>query len=92
VGVGLVIFSWWSDKPDLKRPGYTLILIGLILFFAFGAFFELLFGAFGSGFSGSLILPLALIGFGVLLLFGRFIHWQQLVEQLPPHNEIKNVR
>lgn len=89
VGIGLVIFSWWSDKPQLKRPGYTLILIGVILFFVFGAFFEMLFGLFDSNISGSFVLPLALIALGVLMLLGRFIHWQQFIEQLPPHNESK---
>lgn len=87
VGIGLVIFSWWSDKPNLKRPGYTLILIGVILFFAFGVFFETLFGAFGFGVTASPILPIALISLGVLLLVGRMVNWQQLLERLPPHND-----
>lgn len=90
VGIGLVIFSWWSDKPNLKRPGYTLIVMGLILFVVFGTFMETLFGAFGRGASGTLWFPLLLIGFGVLLLFKRFLNWGELIEQLPPHNEIKS--
>lgn len=86
VGIGLVIFSWWSDKPQLKRPGYILILIGLILFFAFGFFFELLFGLLGSNASGW-VMPLGLIALGVLLLVGRVIPWNELIDQLPPHNK-----
>lgn len=89
VGIGLVIFSGWSDKPQLKRPGYTMIVLGLIFFVVFGTFFETLFGLFGSGMRGGLWLPLVLIGFGVVLLFGRILNWNQLIEKLPPHNELK---
>lgn len=89
VGIGLVIFSWWSDKPNLKRPGYTMIVMGLTFFFVFGAFFETLFGMFGFGVAGGLWLPIVLILFGLLLLFGRVFDWNQLIEKLPPHNEIK---
>jgi hypothetical protein len=89
VGIGLVIYSWWSDKPNLKRPGYTMIVLGLILFFAFGTFFETLFGMFGFGVTGGMWLPGVLILLGVLLLFGRVFDWNQIIEKLPPHNEIK---
>jgi len=88
VGVGLVIFSWWSVKPELKRPGYILIAIGLMIFIAFGVFFETLFGLFGSRLSGSLVLPLGLIGLGIFLLLGRLVRWRGLLEWLPPHNEV----
>lgn len=89
VGIGLVIYSAWSDKPNLKRPGYTMIVMGLIFFFVFGTFFEALFGMFGVGVSGGLWLPFVLIVFGLLLLFGRVFDWSQVIEKLPPHNEIK---
>jgi hypothetical protein len=89
VGVGLVIFSWWSDKPNLKRPGYTLIAIGLGIFLVFGTFFEAMFGLFGYNMSGSVVLSLALIGLGVVVLFGRFISWNEIINRLPPHNELK---
>ena len=90
VGVGLVVFSWWSAKPELKRPGYILITIGLTIFVVFGMFFETLFGLFDSSMSGTLVLSFGLIGLGVLLLLGRLVRWRGLIEWLPPHNEVRS--
>ena len=89
VGIGMVINSWWSDKPKLKRPGYTMILLGIIFFFAFGTFFETLFGTFGGGTTGGLWLPMMLILLGAVLLAGRVLNWSRVIEMLPPHNEGK---
>jgi hypothetical protein len=86
VGIGLLIFSWWSDKPNLKRPGYILIAIGLTLFIVFGAFFEVLFGLTGLADTSMLFWPIVLIGAGALLLLGRFVNFERVIEQLPPHN------
>ena len=85
IGIGLLINSWWSDKPQLKRSGYTMIALGLIFFLVFGTFFEALFGLFGIGFTGATWWPLVLIVVGVLLILGRFINWSGLIDQLPPH-------
>lgn len=89
VGVGLVIYSWWSVKPELKRPGYILITIGLVIFIVFGMFFEAFFGLFGSGMSNTVLLSLGLIGLGVLLLVGRMVRLHGIIEWLPPHNEAR---
>jgi hypothetical protein len=90
VGVGLVVFSWWSDKPELKRPGYILISIALVIFVAFGMFFETLFSLSGSGLNGTVILALGLMGVGVLLLLGRLLRWNDLLDRLPPHSHVNH--
>ena len=86
VGVGVVIHSWYSNRPDLKRSGYTLIAIGLTLFVCFGAFFELVlnFGAFAR--TANLVWPVILIALGVLMILGRLFNWSRILDALPPHN------
>jgi LiaI-LiaF-like transmembrane region len=75
VGIGLMIFGRWSDKPGLYQPGWLLMIIGLTIFLALGAFFELLAGIAGFASPGRVLWPLVLILVGVLLLFGRGFHW-----------------
>jgi hypothetical protein len=71
VGIGLLIFGRWSDKPGLYQPGWLLMVIGLTIFLAMGAFFELLVGIAGFASPSRILWPLVLILVGVLLLFGR---------------------
>jgi hypothetical protein len=86
VGVGMVIYSWYSRKPELKHPGYTLIAIGLTLFVCFGAFFELVLsiGAFAR--TANVVWPVVLIALGVLMILGRLFNWSRLLDALPPRN------
>lgn len=86
VGAGLLIHSWWSNKPELKRSGYTLVGIGLTLFVAFGVFFELVIGLSGLFRPGTPLLGVLLIALGAFLLVGRMIRWDKVVERLPPHD------
>jgi hypothetical protein len=67
VGLGLIISGVWGGQPKVVREGKRLVFIGLILFVAFGAFFELVIGLGGHGL-GQYGWPLALIGLGILLL------------------------
>ena len=85
VGVGLLINSWWSDRPQLKRTGYLLVVIGLGLFIGFGAFFELLFNLTGVSITHQVFWPLVLIGVGVLVLLSRLMNLERLLDWLPPH-------
>lgn len=85
VGVGVVIQSWYSRKPELKKPGYSLILIGLILFVCFGAFFELAFNFGGFGRASNMIWAVILIALGGFLIVSRLINWDRVVAALPPH-------
>jgi hypothetical protein len=71
VGIGLVIFGWWSEKRELRRAGVIVAGIGLVLFLGAGAFFELLFTALGMNTPGRFLLPLGLVVAGILLLFGK---------------------
>lgn len=71
VGIGIMIYGWWSDRIDLRRAGVIITLIGLILFLAFGAFFELMFRAMGVQSPARFLLPLALVVAGVFVLFGK---------------------
>ncbi len=85
VGVGIVIQSWWSDKPELKREGYKVVGIGLLLFLIFGSVFEMLLNITGLSGFGNLAWPLVLIVLGLVLLFGRLVNLSHLVDLLPPH-------
>jgi hypothetical protein len=70
VGVGLMINGSWSFRPALVTQGRRLAIIGLALFLAFGAFFEvLIFGGF-IGYA-QWIWPVLLIALGLFLLLRR---------------------
>lgn len=71
VGVGLLIFSWWSGKPELLIPARILLFIGAALFLVFGTFFELAASLTGVVSPGRFLWPVMLIVLGLLLLFGR---------------------
>lgn len=75
VGIGLMIYGRWSDKPGLYQPGWLLTIIGLAIFLLMGAFFELLVGIAGFASPGRVLWPVVLILVGVLLLVGRGFRW-----------------
>lgn len=64
-GVGLVIFGYWSQLPDLSRAGRVVIIIGLALFLIFGLFFELGATLLGMDSPGGIVWALVLILVGV---------------------------
>lgn len=70
-GVGLWISGWWSQKPQQRQSGRSLLGVGLILFLVFGAFFELSTSLFGVHQLSSVLWALALIGVGVYWLVTR---------------------
>jgi hypothetical protein len=84
VGVGIVIQSWWSDRPSLKREGYKVMALGLILYLAFGTFFELVLGLNGSRGAGTAFWPVVLIVLGFVMLIGRLVDFGRIVDALPP--------
>jgi hypothetical protein len=75
VGIGLMIFARWSDKPSLYGPGWLLVIIGLAIFLVMGAFFELAVGLAGYASPGRFLWPVLLILIGLFLLFRRSFHW-----------------
>ena len=82
IGTGLLIESWWSDKLELKRAGYTMLVLALVFFVAFGTFFSALFGESNT----VAVFAVLLIGAGVLTLVLRLTNTNSLVDRLPPHH------
>ena len=69
VGVGHLIWGSVTERDDIQRVGSSLVGLGLILFFSFGVFFELLIFSGVTGLLlGKLLLPGALIGGGMYVL------------------------
>lgn len=71
VGVGTFLQASIEENPAGQREGVRLAVLGLVLFAAFGAFFELI--VFGDAMRGVLgwLLPLALILGGAWMLRRR---------------------
>jgi hypothetical protein len=68
-GLGLIFYGVLKRQPDLVSNGIRSLGSGLALFAAFGLFFEGVIGLSGEPFLlGSDLLPIALIGLGVVLL------------------------
>jgi hypothetical protein len=82
VGLGLMIFGWWSEQPGLRRAGFSLMQVGLFLFLIFGAFFELLI--FQSFRAATWFWPVILIGLGLWLLLTRSGLFGGLRPSVPP--------
>ncbi|MCC7359853.1 MAG: hypothetical protein IT317_10270 [Anaerolineales bacterium] len=89
VGLGLVIFGWWSDLPGLRRSGFDVIRVGLSLFVIFGFLFEVLF--FRSVRVGDWIFPALLIVLGVWLLVRRSGWWDRLFPPSAPRTPASQV-
>ncbi|UCH27630.1 MAG: hypothetical protein JSV66_08335 [Trueperaceae bacterium] len=69
VGVGLVIQGGLATDESLREQGLQLARIGVLMFLAFGVFFEMfIFQNFFGSFVGRVVLPLLLIGGGAYLL------------------------
>jgi hypothetical protein len=73
VGVGLFIFGSRSEIPEVRAAGRVVITVGMVLFFVFGAIFELGASLFGMRSPGGLIWPILLILAGLYVLFGRIV-------------------
>jgi hypothetical protein len=68
-GIGLIFYGVLKRQPDLVSTGIRSLGSGLALFAAFGLFFEGVIGLSGEpSLLGSDLLPIALIGLGVVLL------------------------
>lgn len=68
-GIGLIYFGLLKGYPDLVSIGVRSLGTSLALFAAFGLFFEGVIGLSGEPFLvGSDLLPVGLIGLGVILL------------------------
>ena len=72
VGIGIVIYGYWSEKPDSVKGGWELARVGLILFLVFGMLFEFFFSLIGiSDRQVTIFWPIVLIVIGVLQFLWR---------------------
>jgi len=71
VGIGLVIHGTYGNQERARRAGQYLIRLGLIIFLAFGVFFELLFFLLGQRHASAIFWSVALIAVGVYIIFAR---------------------
>jgi hypothetical protein len=72
VGLGTIISGIWGDKPREVAAGRSTLITGLILFVAFGTFFELVIGISGFGVQSQWLWPV------ILIVLGLFIFWRSL--------------
>jgi hypothetical protein len=71
-GVGTWLHGTLTDDEKLTRDGMKTASTGLVLFAAFGVFFEFVINIGGrSSFAGTWLVPLLLIGAGVFLLWRK---------------------
>jgi hypothetical protein len=73
VGIGLVIHSSYGGMAGrgARRAGLYLVRLGLLLFLAFGIFFELLFFLLGEHHASAIFWSVALIAVGFYIIFAR---------------------
>lgn len=77
-GIGLIFYGLLRNQPDLVSGGVRSLGSGLALFAVFGLFFEGIIGLSGEPFLvGSDVLPIALIGLGVVLVGWSLIRGRQ---------------
>lgn len=69
VGLGIAISGWWAGSAEQRRSGLALVRTGIVMFFIFGAFFELLI--FNDRNVPGWLWPAALIAAGLYLLVSR---------------------
>lgn len=67
VGLGLMLWGYRFKREESIKNGKDLTKIGLILFIAFGVFFELIIGISGFGMA-RYVWPLLVIGLGLWVL------------------------
>lgn len=86
VGIGLAITGRYGRQDGIYRGGLRLITIGLIMFLAFGAFFEVVINISGGRWA-RIIWAVLLVGLGVLLLFtqGGLLRRPREEQSVPPH-------
>jgi hypothetical protein len=70
VGIGVAIAGIWSEDPRAVRAGTAMAGVGLVILVFFAFFFEVILNINGvrSGPAGRILIPLMVIGAGVVLL------------------------
>lgn len=76
VGVGLHIFGRVAGSQSLREAGSVVMKIGLVLFFAFGFFFEALLNVSGSS-ATRILWPVLLIALGLWIMLAPAVRRRQ---------------
>jgi hypothetical protein len=72
VGIGIGIAGTYGDNAEMRRSGWGLARLGLLLFVVFGAFFEFIFHFSGvSERGGQFLWPVLLMLVGIILFISR---------------------
>jgi len=71
VGIGLIIFGYWSSQESIRQSGLRVIGVGFVLFVIFGSFFELGAMIVGLRSPSGLLWPILLILAGIYLILSR---------------------
>jgi hypothetical protein len=71
VGIGLIIFGYWSSQESVRQSGMRVIGVGFVLFVVFGSFFELGAMIVGLRSPSGLLWPILLILAGIYLILSR---------------------
>jgi len=72
VGIGIAIAGYWGDDPRMRKSGFDLARVGLILFLVFGAIMQIIFAFTGvSKIGGLLFWAILLTLVGLYLLVSR---------------------
>lgn len=73
VGVGIMLMGFLNHDREAVQGGAGTALIGLVLFLAFGAFFEGFFHISGLSLGGAfgILIPVLLIGLGIVIILQR---------------------
>ena len=74
IGLGMLLWGAIKGHHDKVKAGLNLAGIGLVIFLAAGAFFELVLGISGFGL-GPMALPFLFIGLGVIVILMNLVRW-----------------
>lgn len=87
IGLGMFMYGLFKGKPAIRKEGWDVTKVGLVIFLVAAVFFELIIGLSGFGF-GRFGWPVLLIALGVFLLFRNLSagwHKDQAVEKEDVH-------
>lgn len=71
LGVGLVVYGWWSELPRVTQRGHVVLAVGLALFLTVSAIAEIVASINGVLNQSRLLWLVLIIAIGAQLLLGR---------------------
>ncbi len=82
VGIGLIVDGTWAGRPGTVEEGKRWAKVGIIIFLALGAFFELILGISRHG-PARFIWPLLVVAAGLYLIFRQTMPGQRPATAAP---------